>query len=139
MITLMCMFWVMSNGFNVVGQAQEGMCFHTDAPARAYVVNVNGRGWEPTDKAKCTRQLWNNTDGFVCHVRFAKVYFGFDVTLQLADADNLAKTSAVTTSRIVWTEDDLAFRETPMLPGFNDQIDSEGTPPARPTGVRVRP
>lgn len=124
---------------------QMGTCFNTDHVARSYLVNVDGRGWEPVDKTRCTPRL-GQEHPFECFVRFTKLYYGIDREIRIAEEDDLTRQSDVTRTRHIRTAEDESFGEAPMVPGFNQMIDEPGSvppfepthPPDSPAGVRIR-
>lgn len=153
MIFLACELWV-SSFYLVAGHyatGQMGICFATDVVAPAYVVNVDGRGWEPVDKVRCVEGSGNFYLGdgyrFNCYARYKFVYYGIDRTMQLARADNLAvKSDRAAGSRVIKEEipgyafDDARYPWTqePISPGWNSLVDDPALePPHAPENVRV--
>lgn len=139
-----CIWWDSVNSQPPPGRVlQMGTCFNTDRVARAYVVNLDGRGWEPVDKTRCTPRL-GQEHPFECFVRFTKLYYGLDRQVQIAEADDLTRQSGFTHTRHVVSLDDESFSDVPMVPGFNQMIDEPGSeplpggPPVAPTGVSVK-
>lgn len=154
MIFLLCELWVSSfhlvNGAYATGQM--GICFSTDAVAPAYVVNVDGRGWEPVDKVKCVEGSGNYYLGagyrFNCYAQYKFVYYGIDRSFQLARADNLnIKSERLAYSRVIKEEiagydfADPRYPRTqePITQGYNSLVDDiKLGPPTSLQGVKVR-